>query len=94
VQLAAPPATRPSPAALADTYASALCGKAGGFTAASGRKCNRVAHGTYAQMQGANGALWQRVRCLFADDFRLYNRAVCKQKWLRKCATCVARACA
>ncbi|KAJ1640197.1 hypothetical protein T492DRAFT_832382 [Pavlovales sp. CCMP2436] len=87
--------TAASPAATSMTYASTLCGKNGGFKPHDKirDKCRRVLGGAYAQMQGANKPLWRRVRCLFAHDFRLYTSAVCKQKWLRKCASCVARAC-
>ncbi|KAJ1633211.1 hypothetical protein T492DRAFT_837834 [Pavlovales sp. CCMP2436] len=81
---------RRSKSALADTHAAALCGKDGGFPVqfirhsgkivkvAGGHKC-RLPHGTYADMQAENGPLWQRVRCLYADDFGLYNHAVCNQ---------------
>ncbi|KAJ1633207.1 hypothetical protein T492DRAFT_867159 [Pavlovales sp. CCMP2436] len=59
---------------------------------AGGHKC-RLPHGIYDEIQAENGPLWQRVRCLFADDFRLDNHAVCNQgPWLRKHAALAASA--
>lgn len=86
----------------AGIFASQLCGHRGGLPVP--RKAAGEARGiqhackpapdTYRRMQAANAQLWARIRCLFADDFYLYHRAVCEQEWLRsRCPTCVAKAC-
>lgn len=45
-------------------------------------------------MHAEDEDLFAQVRCLFHDDYELYERRVCEQKWLPlHCPRCVAKAC-
>ncbi|KAJ1625913.1 hypothetical protein T492DRAFT_879257 [Pavlovales sp. CCMP2436] len=69
----------------ANTFAFALCGYLAAFpvprTYPIGTKARRLSPGTYGKLLAANAGLWLQVCCLFADDFKLYESAVCVQPW-------------
>lgn len=47
----------------------------------------------YMRLQAVDDGLWRHVRCLFHDDFELYEKRLCDQEWLRaRCPACIARA--
>jgi hypothetical protein len=57
-------------------------------------KC-KVPPDAYSRLQAASPELWEQVRCLYYDDYELYERRVCAQPWLRaRCPAGVAKACA
>lgn len=73
--------------------ALAADGHSSGIKVRSSSGCQLLPN-AYARLQAVDDHLWRRIRCLFHEDFELYEKRVCNQPWLHsRCPSCVAKAC-